>query len=187
MKTKTELHPVLQELRDALPERMQKVVSKKHSREHYLDLPHVGFATVTIYDELAGVSLCFSNGARARNYPVRKDGTINIAKIVEVVTPIFDRRAEFHRHYEERQRESKRHSIAVEEILAEALPKMEAEGDYSVEDDRYLIGGFLINHKGSGRSGQMWIDEEGNLSGMIPVGPISVEQFNKALKLLGAL
>jgi hypothetical protein len=187
MKT-IELHPLLQQVRDALPERIQDRVSDKHSRGDYLDLPLVGFLSTVVYDKIEGLSLSFSGyGKRARHYPIRKDGSVNVAKIVEVVTEVFDEQDAFHREYAEERHRRDEESRQAEANFAAVSSKLRLGRRYrrGKEGEHITyVGGCHLIHKKSDVRGEIWSDGEGCVKGKIPFAGLDVPTFNAIMSIL---
>jgi len=131
----TKLHPLLQEVYDALPEKMQRASDAQGThRKNHLDLV-VAWVELQQYDKVEGVMLYFTGfppRGRHRRFPIRKDGTINVKKICTLVTEVYDEeleRAEKHRKImAERQKAAEDHEALVNSIpyrLGESLKDLD--------------------------------------------------------------
>jgi len=191
-KTKTQLHPLLQEILDAFPEDMREATEDARalwgSDDDRLDIPHAGYIELDDFAPAQGVMLRPSCSGRSRRYPIRKDGTINVKKIVEVTSRVFyifdeiDKK----REAEEAAREAKEQE---DQRLAEVIAKKVQPGssfEIIENTDSYSVGaGFRLRLKGDkNRVGAIHATDEDHVVGTIPFKG-SVERLNEILKLLG--
>jgi hypothetical protein len=190
MKTKS-LNKFLQQIRDALPERIRERMSGKADRADHLAIPLVGWVGLNYYggDEPDSVFLCFTgfNASRTRTYQI-KNGVLKTKRLVKVATEKFDKRDEFEKEYAREQEESNRRFREARKLEPITFPKVKTGKAFELivgGEASYLAGGAKLTHKGSGRKAEIWAVDEDTVQGEIPIGPISVAKLNEILKLLG--
>jgi hypothetical protein len=190
VKTKERLNKYLQQIHDALPERIRERIHEECNRKDHLDIPLVGWFGCNYYGEPEPVSvfLCFTgiNADRTRTYPIKK-GVLKTKRLIEVVVEKFDKRDTFEREYDEAQERSRLRSIEARALEPIIFPKVKPGEAFELdvdEDGSHLVGGAQLTHKGSGKSTEIWAKDEGTVTGAIPFGPISVDKLNEILRIL---
>lgn len=179
-KMKEFLRPVI----EALPEEMQECL--EHSGD-YVTIPDTGHFEIKYgYDHARkpeAVMLHLRTGG-SRRFPIRKDGTLNVKRIVELVVPVFEMWVTQRREWDEEQAESNRRHAEAERVGPIVLKKVKLGRLFEADVDNY-VGGFKLKLK-SGKSypGDVWAVDENTVRGTIPFGPMSITKLNEILKLL---
>jgi hypothetical protein len=190
----TELLPLLVTVRDALPERIRARIDLRDCREDHLHLPHIGWIELR-YDygrdpQPEGIQIHFtgdSSHLRPRRYPIRKDGTINVAKIKDLVAPLFDAREKFLKDYAKRQAESDARFAEAKRLGPIVFKKVRTGQRYRKQDVEHYAGGFKLVHRRSKREADIWAESEDTVSGAIPFSDLPISKLNELLKLVGAM
>lgn len=192
MKTTTALHPLFKSVRDALPERIRAQMVDIDQIDQHIDVPHVGWLEIG-FDrnrprKPIAVSLHFTGftDRRPRRYPIRKDGTLNLAKIVSVIEPVFDEREKFLKDYAARQAESDARFDEAKRLGPIVFKKVRTGHRYRKQDVEHYAGGFKLVHRRSKREADVWAETEDTVSGAIPFSNLSIAKLNELLKIVGA-
>ena len=190
MTAKTEkLNKFLQQIRDALPERITRKMSGKHDSKDHLVVPKVGWLGCNYYDkpDPDSVFLCFtgSSAARTRTYQI-KNGVLKTERLVKVIAEAFDKCEAFDKDYAAKQRESKKHFVGAESLGPIVFEKVDPGPGYRKVKEASYAGGFklFVGETTSGY-GQVWAQDENTVKGTIPFTDLPIEKLNEVLKILG--
>jgi len=193
---KITIHPLFQTLLDAMPEeyRDEKTGSERKSAE-YCELNSCATAGLNIYDEgpesvyLLLKTVPGQEPSRTRTYKVRKDGTLNVKRIIEVVVDttkavraVHVARAEARRKSDERIRQSRKDGEKAVEILFLALKPSKA---YTIQKEPGIAGGVMIHPTNGGGGQPVWLQKDSTLIGNLPLDGLSIATLNKVMKLIG--